>query len=109
MFRERSTCSLDAFHAGGPWPQPPPSRSGFPVVVLAADPISSRHRWLGRHTHAHPMMPDDPGDRQRLRIAFAANLVMFAIGVVGRHVADSTSLLADAFDMLADASAIWSR
>jgi cation diffusion facilitator family transporter len=50
------------------------------------------------------MTTDEPGDRRRLRIAFIANLLMFAIGVVGWRVADSTSLLADAFDMLADAS-----
>lgn len=43
-------------------------------------------------------------DRQRLRIAFFANLAMFAIGIVGWIVAQSTGLLADAFDMLADAS-----
>jgi len=44
-------------------------------------------------------------DQRRLRIAFFANLAMFAIGLVGWIAAESSSLLADAFDMLADASA----
>lgn len=44
-------------------------------------------------------------ERSALRIALLANLAMFAIGVVGWVVADSTALLADAFDMLVDASA----
>ncbi len=39
-----------------------------------------------------------------MRIALTANLAMFATGLVGWYWADSTSLLADAFDMLADAS-----
>jgi cation diffusion facilitator family transporter len=47
---------------------------------------------------------ENAGDRKRMRIAFAANLAMFFTGLIGWHVADSTSLLADAFDMLADAS-----
>ncbi|TAN03442.1 MAG: cation transporter [Rhodanobacteraceae bacterium] len=46
----------------------------------------------------------DPA-RSALRIAFIANLAMFAIGLIGWAVADSTALLADAFDMLVDASA----
>ena len=44
-------------------------------------------------------------DRRRLRIALAANVAMFAVGIVGWWVAQSTALLADAFDMLADATA----
>jgi cation diffusion facilitator family transporter len=44
-------------------------------------------------------------DRRRLRIAFAANIAMFFVGLVGWYFAESTSLLADAVDMLADASA----
>jgi cation diffusion facilitator family transporter len=43
-------------------------------------------------------------DRKRMRIAFAANIAMFLIGLVGWYFAESTGLLADAFDMLADAS-----
>jgi cation diffusion facilitator family transporter len=39
-----------------------------------------------------------------MAIALVANLMMFVIGIVGWHFAKSTSLLADAFDMLADAS-----
>lgn len=44
-------------------------------------------------------------DRSRLRIALAANVVMFVVGIVGWWAAQSTALLADAFDMLADAIA----
>jgi cation diffusion facilitator family transporter len=51
------------------------------------------------------------GDRRTLRIALAANIAMFAVGIVGWQVAQSTALLADAFDMLADATgyavALW--
>ena len=43
-------------------------------------------------------------DSNRMRIALCANLMMFVIGLVGWQVADSAALLADAFDMLADAS-----
>ncbi len=42
-------------------------------------------------------------DHRRLRIALSANVAMFIVGIVGWRVADSASLLADAFDMLADA------
>jgi cation diffusion facilitator family transporter len=42
-------------------------------------------------------------DHRRLRLALAANIGMFVVGIVGWRVADSASLLADAFDMLADA------
>lgn len=43
-------------------------------------------------------------DRRRMRIAFAANITMFLVGLIGWHFGQSTSLLADAMDMLADAS-----
>lgn len=43
-------------------------------------------------------------DRKRMRIALTANLLMFFIGIAGWYVAESTGLLANAFDMLADAS-----
>jgi len=43
-------------------------------------------------------------DRRTLRIALAANIAMFVVGVIGWRVANSTALLADAFDMLADAT-----
>jgi cation diffusion facilitator family transporter len=46
----------------------------------------------------------DADDRKRMRIALTANLAMFVTGLVGWYWADSASLLADAFDMLADAS-----
>jgi Co/Zn/Cd efflux system component len=43
-------------------------------------------------------------DRRRLSLAFAANLAMFLVGLVGWRIAQSTALLGDALDMLADAS-----
>ena len=43
-------------------------------------------------------------DRSRLRIAFAANVAMFVVGLIGWRIAHSTALLADAMDMLADAT-----
>lgn len=43
-------------------------------------------------------------DRKRMRIAFGANMVMFVVGLIGWQIGDSAGLLADAFDMLADAS-----
>lgn len=49
-------------------------------------------------------MNTDADDRRRLRIALIANLAMFVTGLIGWYLADSASLLADAFDMLADAS-----
>lgn len=42
--------------------------------------------------------------RGRLAAAMAANLLMFFAGLVGWRLARSTALLADAFDMLADAT-----
>jgi Co/Zn/Cd efflux system component len=44
------------------------------------------------------------GERMRLGVAMAANVLMFFVGLIGWRVAHSTALLADAFDMLADAS-----
>ena len=49
-------------------------------------------------------MDVDEPDRRRMQIALAANLSMFVMGLVGWYLADSASLLADAFDMLADAA-----
>lgn len=43
-------------------------------------------------------------DRRTLATALVANLVMFLVGLVGWRVAHSAALLADALDMLADAS-----
>lgn len=43
-------------------------------------------------------------DRKRMLVALVANIAMFMTGIVGWRLANSTSLLADAFDMLADAS-----
>lgn len=46
-----------------------------------------------------------------MAVAIAANVLMFLVGLIGWRLAHSTALLADAFDMLADASgygvAIW--
>lgn len=52
------------------------------------------------------LQPDSvaTADRRTLRIALAANIAMFVVGVIGWRVAHSTALLADAFDMLADAT-----
>lgn len=56
------------------------------------------------------MEPIEPGfdstsaDRRTLHIALTANLAMFVVGLVGWRLAQSTGLLADAFDMLADAT-----
>lgn len=46
----------------------------------------------------------DNADRRLLRIALFANMCMFVVGIVGWRVAESTTLLADACDMLADAT-----
>ena len=43
-------------------------------------------------------------DRRRMAIALSANTCMCLVGLVGWYAAQSTALLADAFDMLADAS-----
>ena len=43
-------------------------------------------------------------DRRRMLMAFGANIVMCLVGLAGWYIAQSTGLLADAFDMLADAS-----
>jgi len=60
-------------------------------------------------TMATPSFPDSaphaPRDeRLRLSVAMAANVLMFLVGLVGWRLARSTALLADAFDMLADAA-----
>jgi Co/Zn/Cd efflux system component len=47
---------------------------------------------------------DHRRERARLSVAMGANVLMFAVGLVGWRLAHSTALLADAFDMLADAS-----
>jgi cation diffusion facilitator family transporter len=49
-------------------------------------------------------MQEAEADRRRMSIAFGANVFMCLVGLVGWYVAQSTALLADAFDMLADAS-----
>ena len=43
-------------------------------------------------------------DRRTLATALAVNLLMFVVGLAGWRLADSTALLADGLDMLADAS-----
>lgn len=51
------------------------------------------------------LQPDTASaDRRSLRIALVANVVMFIVGLIGWRIAHSTALLADALDMLADAS-----
>ena len=45
------------------------------------------------------------GDRGALKVALVLNTAMFVIGAVAGVLAQSTSLIADALDMLADASA----
>jgi len=60
-------------------------------------------------TMARPSAPDPTphdarGERLRLSVAMAANVLMFLVGLVGWRLARSTALLADAFDMLADAT-----
>jgi len=56
-----------------------------------------------RETLDAPTEPD-LADRRRLTLAFAANVAMFVVGLVGWRLAQSTALLGDALDMLADAS-----
>jgi len=51
-----------------------------------------------------PQLDSTTADRRTLRIALVANVAMFLVGVVGWRIAQSTALLADAFDMLADAT-----
>ena len=43
-------------------------------------------------------------DRRRLATALVVNVVMFFVGLIGWRLAKSAALLADALDMLADAS-----
>jgi cation diffusion facilitator family transporter len=43
-------------------------------------------------------------DRRTLATALAINVVMFCVGLIGWRLANSAALLADALDMLADAS-----
>ena len=51
-----------------------------------------------------PQAESTSADRRRLRMALAANVAMVVVGLLGWRLAHSTALLADAFDMLADAS-----
>jgi cation diffusion facilitator family transporter len=51
-----------------------------------------------------PHATEAVADRRRLATALAINLAMFCVGLVGWRVAQSAALLADALDMLADAS-----
>jgi cation diffusion facilitator family transporter len=44
-------------------------------------------------------------ERRTLQIAFGFNVAMFAVGIVAGTVAQSSGLIADALDMLSDASA----
>jgi cation diffusion facilitator family transporter len=54
--------------------------------------------------HSELRLDSISADRRTLLIALAANVAMFVVGVVGWRIAHSTGLLADAFDMLADAT-----
>ncbi len=47
----------------------------------------------------------EAGQRRTLRIALALNATMFVVGTVAGIIAQSSGLIADALDMLADASA----
>lgn len=47
----------------------------------------------------------DAGQRRTLQIALALNATMFVVGIMAGIAAQSSGLIADAFDMLADASA----
>jgi cation diffusion facilitator family transporter len=53
----------------------------------------------------HSQSAETEPERRVLRIALALNAAMFIVGVIAGIVAQSTSLIADALDMLADASA----
>jgi len=53
----------------------------------------------------HSEHGETEAERRVLRIALALNAAMFVIGLAAGFVAQSTSLVADALDMLADASA----
>lgn len=53
----------------------------------------------------HSEHDETEAERRVLRIALILNAAMFVIGLVAGLVAQSTSLVADALDMLADASA----
>ncbi|HHU0079752.1 TPA: cation transporter [Legionella pneumophila] len=44
-------------------------------------------------------------DRKVLKIALTLNFTMFVVGLIAGIIAESTGLIADSFDMLADASA----
>ncbi|MFO3451189.1 cation transporter [Legionella pneumophila serogroup 1] len=44
-------------------------------------------------------------DRKVLKIALTLNFTMFIVGLIAGIIAESTGLIADSFDMLADASA----
>ena len=46
-----------------------------------------------------------PGERRTLRIALFLNATMFVVGIVAGTIAQSSGLIADALDMLADATA----
>lgn len=47
---------------------------------------------------------EQASDKRTLAMALMVNVLMFCVGLIGWHLAKSAALLADALDMLADAS-----
>jgi Co/Zn/Cd efflux system component len=58
-----------------------------------------------RECGCHSEFDDSKMERRILSIALALNATMFVVGIVAGFLGQSTSLIADALDMLADASA----
>lgn len=53
---------------------------------------------------AQATVAQQDSDRRTLALALGMNMVMFCVGLIGWRLAKSSALLADALDMLADAS-----
>lgn len=80
---------------------PRQSTTGIRLIREAGSQLSlllKSKQWMPLNDHS------DSADRRSLRIAFLANVGMSVVGMVGWRVARSTTLLADACDMLADAT-----
>src|SRR3954451_3997004 len=61
---------------------------------------------MHHHNHAHGHAAGRSGNRRRLTIALAINLLLVAAGVAGALLFDSVALLADAGHVLSDVAAI---
>src|SRR3954453_13406085 len=61
---------------------------------------------MHHHNHAHGHAAGRSGNRRRLTIALAINLLLVVAGVAGALLFDSVALLADAGHVLSDAAAI---